>query len=153
MPYNELLKGRFSEPGREYFITTVVRDRKKVFTRFFIARLFIQELMRNCENGTYTWLAWVVMPDHFHGLLSLGESDDLQKIMQQVKGRSARLLNNKFGVTGQSLWQKGFYDHALRREEDRKTIARYIVMNPVRAGLVASVYEYPHWDAVWMSDL
>ena len=42
------------------------------------------------------------------------------------------------------LWQDGFYDHVLRREEDSLAIAAYIVANPVRAGLVKSVTEYPY---------
>jgi hypothetical protein len=37
----------------------------------------------------------------------------------------------------------------IRREEDLVSIARYIVANPLRAGIVKSVREYPHWDAVW----
>jgi hypothetical protein len=50
----------------------------------------------------------------------------------------------------QSLWQKSFYDHGLRSEEDLKGIARYIVANPLRAGLVEHIGEYPHWDAIWL---
>jgi tRNA U34 5-methylaminomethyl-2-thiouridine-forming methyltransferase MnmC len=42
------------------------------------------------------------------------------------------------------LWQDGFYDHVLRREEDSPAIAAYIVANPVRAGLVKSVTEYSY---------
>jgi len=47
------------------------------------------------------------------------------------------------------VWQEGFHDHALRREEDLQATARYIIGNPVRAGLVPSVRDYPHWDAIW----
>ncbi len=49
-----------------------------------------------------------------------------------------------------SLWQKGFYDHALRENENVQGIARYIVANPLRAGLVEQVGDYPLWDAVWV---
>jgi putative transposase len=48
------------------------------------------------------------------------------------------------------LWQKGFHDHAVRGDEDMRALARYVVANPVRAGLVRSVREYPHWDARWL---
>jgi len=48
------------------------------------------------------------------------------------------------------IWQDGYHDHALRAEESLEDVARYIVMNPVRAGLVKSVREYPLWDAKWL---
>ncbi|MNE68641.1 hypothetical protein D3C80_1643130 [compost metagenome] len=48
------------------------------------------------------------------------------------------------------LWQKGFHDHALRREEDVKAVARYVVANPLRAGLVEKLADYPFWDAIWL---
>ncbi len=49
-----------------------------------------------------------------------------------------------------ALWQKSFYNHALRKNEDVRAIARYIVSNPLRAGLVENIGDYPLWDAVWL---
>jgi len=56
------------------------------------------------------------------------------------------------GVSDRSgrLWRKGLHDRAIRREEDLEAVATYIMANPLRAGIVRSVREYPHWDAVWM---
>jgi len=51
---------------------------------------------------------------------------------------------------GRRIWQDGFHDHALRQEEDLAEVARYIVANPLRAGLVERVGDYSHWDAVWL---
>ena len=51
---------------------------------------------------------------------------------------------------GKRIWQSGFHDHALRREEDLAQLARYIVANPLRAGLAQRVGDYPHWDAAWL---
>jgi len=42
------------------------------------------------------------------------------------------------------LWQEGYYEHVLRAEENVRSIARYIVENPVRAGLVAHAIDYPY---------
>ena len=42
------------------------------------------------------------------------------------------------------------HDRALRRDEDLLAVARYIVANPLRAGLVRRVGDYPLWDAVWL---
>ncbi len=86
---------------------------------------------------------FVVMPDHIHWLMQLGSIKVLAAIVQSFKSMISRRL-------GRSVFQKGFYDHGVRREEDVKAIARYIVANPFRAGLVERIEEYPHWDAVWM---
>jgi hypothetical protein len=51
---------------------------------------------------------------------------------------------------GQPIWQAGFHDRAMRKEENLQAFARYIVANPVRAGLVNRVGDYPHWDAMWL---
>jgi hypothetical protein len=48
------------------------------------------------------------------------------------------------------VWQDGFFDHAVRRDEDVRTIARYIVSNPLRAGLVSNLGDYALWDACWI---
>ena len=69
--------------------------------------------------------------------------------MQRVKSRSAIAVNR--ATLGESaLWQRGYHDHALRKDEDIKDVARYIVANPVRAGLVARVGDYSLWDTVWL---
>ena len=93
-------------------------------------------------------LCWVVMPDHVHLLLQIGESD-LSRLVRQFKGRTGLQLNREIGRKGR-FWAPGFHDHALRREEDVKGIARYIVGNPLRAGLVERVGDYPYWDAAWL---
>ncbi len=94
-------------------------------------------------------LAWVVMPDHLHWLIELGPQP-LAPLMQRLKSRSAIAINGAAGRNGKRLWQKGFHDHALRNDEDLKGLARYIVANPMRAGLVRRIGDYPLWDAVWL---
>ena len=89
------------------------------------------------------------MPDHLHWLVQL-ESGSLSRLVAGFKAASARAINHLLHTPGQPRWQTGFHDHALREEEDLPALARYIVANPLRAGLVASVRAYPHWDAVWL---
>jgi putative transposase len=48
------------------------------------------------------------------------------------------------------LWQPGYFDRALRKEDDRLAVARYLVANPLRAGIVQRIGDYPHWDSVWL---
>ena len=100
-------------------------------------------------------LAFVVMPDHIHWLFALQNDCSLAKVIQSVKGRSANQVNkirySRGGiVTKQALWQDGYHDHAVRKEEDLQQIARYIVANPLRAGLVDKITNYPLWDAIWL---
>ena len=71
------------------------------------------------------------MPDHFHGLLRLGSQSSLSQVVKQLKGNSARQINLELSQTN-SIWQQGFFDRALRKTEDRKDVARYIVANPLR---------------------
>jgi REP element-mobilizing transposase RayT len=150
MPYNDLRKGRYSEPGREYLVTTVTHQRIPWFTDLPVARLLVMEMQRLEKEGVAIWLAWVIMPDHFHALLSLTGQTSLGAVMNRLKGRSARLINAQYGRVG-AFWQKSFHDHALRTEEDRLEIARYVVANPLRAGIVERLGDYPHWDSVWLS--
>jgi REP element-mobilizing transposase RayT len=83
------------------------------------------------------------MPDHVHWLMQIAGSQSLQNIIKTVKSKTSIRL-------AQRIWQAGYYDHAIRQEEDMQTIARYIVANPIRAGLVNKVSDYPHWDAIWL---
>jgi len=48
------------------------------------------------------------------------------------------------------IWARGFHDHALRRDEDIRAAARYIIANPLRAKLVGQTGDYPYWDCVWL---
>jgi len=145
----DLRKGRYSETGRIYLITTVTEGRARVFEDFWCARLLIKELMVTDGMGWSNTWAFVVMPDHLHWLVGLGETD-LSQLVRRIKSCSAIAINRLTGQEGRRLWQKGFHDHALRKEEDLKNVARYVIANPVRAGLVESVRNYPHWDARWL---
>ena len=88
------------------------------------------------------------MPDHVHLLLQL-KKGNLSEVVQKLKSVSAIKLNKAIGRKGR-FWQPGFHDHALRKEECVKSIARYIVANPLRAGLVKNLRQYPFWNAIWL---
>ncbi len=139
----DLRKGRASQAGQIYLVTTVTQNRRPVFARFDAARLLIDVMRQEPASGRAQTLAFVVMPDHLPWLLVLGEGAVLSTVVQKVKSVSAHRLDAK-------VWQKGFYDRAIWREEDLRAVARYVVANPVRAGLVARVGDYAHWDAVWV---
>ena len=143
-----LRKGRYSEVGRVYLLTAVVEERRPVFSDWRIGRLLVAQMRAADEAGLVESLAWVVMPDHLHWLVEL-KRGSLAQLMCRVKARSCRSINLMSGRQG-GLWQRGYHDRALRRDEDLKAAARYIVMNPLRAGLVQRLGDYPLWDAVWL---
>lgn len=139
----DLRKGRHSMPGQIYLITTVTENRQPVFQDFNAARSLILLLRNEQQLGRADTLAFVIMPDHLHWLMALTRPAPLARIMQSLKALSAKSI-------GRPIWQPGFHDHALRKEEDLKAVARYIIANPLRAGLVSNIGDYPHWDALWL---
>ena len=166
----DLRKGRISLDGQIYIVTSVTLDRRPIFRDFGLGRILINTMRQYAEAGKVESLAFVVMPNHFHWLLSLTGVCTLQTLIGQVKGASAHYMNLPLvgagyaRESGQSsrpeaapterrlgrVWQKGFHDRAVRRDEDIQAIARYLVMNPVRAGIVKRIWDYPLWDAVWV---
>lgn len=140
---HSLRVGRYSQPGQIYLLTTITQKRKPVFENWMHARQLIHILKEQQERDHARTLAFVVMPDHLHWLMQLGDVVTLSTCMRNVKTLSALRI-------GKAIWQPGFHDHALRSEEDLAGIARYVVANPVRAGLVQKTGQYSHWDAIWV---
>jgi REP element-mobilizing transposase RayT len=145
---HQLRVGRVSESGRIYLVTSNTKDRQPIFGDWRTGKLVAQQFGQAEYEGLVHSLAWVVMPDHFHWLVQL-KSNSLNHVVGRTKSRACLAINTLHGRTG-SIWQQGFHDHALREEEDLKAMARYIILNPVRAGLVKRVGDYPLWDAIWI---
>lgn len=143
-PHSRSLRhGRISEPGRAYLVTTSTHQRTPWFQEFSHARCLVNTLRESQQRQQSQTLAYVIMPDHLHWLFTLGKAGNLSDLVGGIKSVSAHRI-------GHPIWQAGFHDHGLRREEDLINIARYVVANPLRAGLVKSLRDYSHWDAVWL---
>ncbi|PJI48114.1 MAG: transposase [Pseudomonas sp.] len=146
--HQALRKGRASIPGGIYLLTTTTLQRKPLFSDFpmgcTVARCFDTRL----ALGENQLLAWVLMSDHVHWLLQLGVGESLHISVGRLKAVSARHFNEVHGRRG-ALWAAGYHDHALRNEAEVLSTARYIVANPIRAGLVRRVGDYPFWNAKW----
>lgn len=97
MPYTHLRKGRYSQTGMVYHVTTVTLHRTPHFSELGKGRKVVQELKTLQEQGKAETLCYVLMPDHLHWLMVLQDSN-LPDVMHLLKGRSARAI-------GQSLWQ------------------------------------------------
>ena len=103
---------------------------------------------RSCTQLLETAAAWEVeliaycfMPDHLHVLVE-GKSERANSrkfadVFRQRSGFHFRASN------GTRLWQEGYYDHVLRDEDATIDVARYIILNPVRAGLCTDASSYP----------
>ena len=147
--HHALRKGRVSIANGVYLVTATTLERQKLFDDFgagcAAARCFNDTRLL----GDAKMLAWVLMPDHVHWLLQLGERDGLSVVVSRLKSASARRANRALGRTG-AVWAKAFHDHALRSEDDLQDVARYVVANPLRAGLAARLGDYPFWNAVWL---
>jgi len=144
-----LRKGRCSLSGQVYMITACIWQRAPILDRLQTARILVREFRLVQQEAKARSISYVIMPDHFHWLIRLGQVDDLSGIVKQVKARSGQQINQHLGRRGR-LWQPGFHDRAIRENSDLRRVARYIVANPLRAGLVEDVGQWPYWDAVWL---
>ena len=145
---HSLRSGRVSVPGQVYLVTTRLINGRRTFANWQLGRLVVDELRLAHEKKIVHSLAWVVMPDHLHWLFELRDGR-LASVMQRVKSRSSIALNRATGNSGR-VWQTGYHDIAIRQEKNLINFARYIVANPLRAGLVNNVGEYPLWDCKWL---
>jgi len=145
---HRLRKGRLSEAGRIYLITANCDRRRSAFLSCTAAEIAIDEMRHQESLGHCDSLAYVVMPDHVHWLLRLQNNAHLSNTVGSMKGRAAVRINRQAGLSGR-LWQAGFHDHAVRREQDLENLASYIIQNPLRANLVTDIEHYPHWGSVW----
>ena len=143
----DLRKGRYSQTNGIYFVTAVTEKRRAWFQDFNLAGMMSRYLHGCGRRLEIEVLCWVVMPDHVHLLVDIRQQS-LTKSMGRLKTNSARTINQAVGRRGR-FWSDGFHDHGLRSEEPLLDISRYIVANPVRAGIVKSVRQYPFWNAVW----
>jgi REP element-mobilizing transposase RayT len=101
------------------------------------------------STGTYQYFLTIIfMPDHLHLIIEgVTEHSRLERFVRIAKQRAGFQFVR---VTGERLWQESYFDRTLRKEESLPEVVRYVVNNPVRAGLVESPADYEHWgSSVW----
>ena len=86
----------------------------------------------------------MVMPDHVHTIIELGDGQTLSKVLHSLKLFTARQINKHLSRQG-AFWQHGYSDWAIRTEETLNNTIRYCYANPVRKGIVEEAKDYPHW--------
>jgi putative transposase len=110
------------------------------------AELLVQRILACRERGSYLLHEFVVMPNHFHLLITPSENTSLEKAVQLIKGGFSHEFH-KERDDRMEVWQVGFHDWTIRDHEDYRAKVGYIHMNPVQARLVERPAEWPHGSA------
>jgi putative transposase len=144
---------RYYEDGTVYSITTVTRKREEVFQERLASQFLTTCLEYHKCIFSFKIYGFVIMPDHFHCLIQPASGGSISKIMNHIKGNFSRKYNLMVKREG-ALWQRRFYDTAIRGEMQLINELVYMHWNPVRAGLVTqpadyefSSYHYYHGDS------
>ena len=131
---------------RTYFVTAITAQRRSLFQVTATAELFERALLDYRGQGKFLLHAFVIMPDHFHALITPAPEISLEKAMQFIKGGFS-FRANKFLGWRHAVWATGFSDHRIRDLEDCGIHVAYIARNPVKARLVENAVEYPYSSA------
>jgi putative transposase len=129
-----------------YFVTTNVFAKKSLFQVEKIALLFLEVLFDYRTQGKYSLHEFVVMPDHFHLIISPAEIT-LERAMQFINGGFSFRFNRNLR-TRREVWQGSYFDRRVRDSLEYQKYKEYIWQNPVKTGLAkAPEEEYPYSSA------
>jgi putative transposase len=117
-----------SRSGQTYFVSSQTSGRRPFFRHERWAVL-LQEVLQHYRGTSYLLHAYVIMPDHFHILLS--PQDSLERALQNIKGGYSFRARSAFDWH-HDIWQAGFSDHRIRDIEDWQHHIEYIRKNPTR---------------------
>lgn len=154
---------RFHIEGHIYYITTVIYQRLPIFTRStFVIPLLDSLNFYRYEQG-FKLLGYVVMPDHLHLLIWPFGKATVSDIMRDYKTFTSKRLIRQANVEGiedwvrafkragqetrrsdNKVWQDSYWDENVYTERFLRQKLNYIHRNPLRAGLVEQVEDYPY---------
>ena len=103
---------------RTFFITSVTAQRRTLFQCASVADLLVDVFIRYRDQGKYLLHEFVIMPDHFHALITPAPEISLEQAVQYVKGGFSFRLKSNLPV-----WQASFTNHRVRDETDFDSIA------------------------------
>jgi putative transposase len=103
--------------------------------------LVTAQFLRAAAELSFDLIAYCFMPDHVH-VVAEGKSEDadLKRFVSRAKQLSGYHYGQRFG---KRLWQRYSYERVLRDDESTRDVVRYVLENPVRAGLVDAIEKYP----------
>jgi putative transposase len=123
-----------------FFITTGINNRIPLFKKPEAAKLVIDSFQFFRQRGEIELYGFVVMPDHLHIVLKVKEPLTISQFTKRLKNYIANSLGEG------PIWEKGYWSEVIAGEFFLRQKLVYIHANPVRAGLVESVEEYP-WSS------
>ena len=151
-----LRKGRHSQKGAFYFVTTSCYEQQRIFSSKDNCAVVFESL---------DWLTWnecidlyfcIIMPDHVHLVFQLTGDRTLSNVMKSMKQFTSYRIRERTGLKAR-VWQEQYYDHCVRNEKSLREIIQYCWLNPVRKGLVEDPQNYPFWkskhELIWESEL
>ena len=127
---------------RTYFVTAVTAQRRRLFQVAANAELLQKTILDYRNQGRFQLHAYVIMPDHFHALITPAADISLEKAMQYIKGGFSFRLKSK-----RDVWMRGFNESQIMTGEKFHSCARYIHENPVRRCIVSTPDAYPYTSA------
>ncbi len=129
-----------------FFVTSKTSQGRPLLQMEKPALLFIDVLRSYTLKGTFKVHEFVVMPDHFHVLVTLDEKTSIERAVQLSKGNFSFRRKRELGLTGE-VWQRGFSEVRVMDRSSFLAHKEYIDQNPVRAGLARSAEDYPYCSA------
>ena len=126
-----------------YFVTSVTYKREKLFEQPANCEILLHNLKYYRDQLGFKLLAYAVMPDHFHALIHVPEGQTISTIMHDLKRFSSIQIGRRINRMGRPIWQQGYYEHVIRDGKDFETKLDYIHKNPLNAGLVENLEDYP----------
>jgi putative transposase len=143
---------RHSDPSRAvagartFFVTSSIASKRNLLQSDRSAGLFVRVLYEYRAQGKYRLHEFVVMPDHFHLLLTVGCDLSIERAMQFVKGGFAFRAVRELGFRA-PVWQKGFSEVRVLDAETFQRVGEYIRNNPVRRHLVSAAADFSYSSA------
>jgi putative transposase len=125
-----------------FFITACTHNRRKLLARDVVHNSFKTFSSHASEHGV-TVGRYVLMPDHIHLFTAFAvDSISLSEWMKALKGTLSKVL--KTATFAPPYWEKGYFDHVIRSRESYEAKWEYVRNNPLRAGLVQHVEDWPY---------
>lgn len=137
---------RLYQPGGSYFFTVVTHHRQKILSSPDHLLRLQSAFDRVKERLPFAMEAFVILPDHLHCIWNLPSGDsDFSTRWRLIKGYfSAGVRGSVNERCEKGIWQRRFWEHLLRDEEDWRRHMDYIHYNPVKHGYVKAPKDWPH---------
>jgi len=128
---------------RTFFVTSRTHGGRALLQSERMATLFIDVLRSYHRKSVFTIHDFVVMPNHFHLLITVDHNLSVEKAVQLVKGNFSFRAKRELGIDHE-IWQRGFSEERVRDRESFLAHRKYIGENPVRRGLAETPEDYPY---------